>query len=100
MTLNPTTITFRLENLLDNPFNYKNNEKELLSIIKVLKELAKENKRNSGGKIVNIALVLDKITEKIAHSGKEKLQKSFRKNGGIWKLTMKEKQLLFTLKVI
>lgn len=101
MTLEPATITFRLDNLLSNPFNYKNNEKELLSIIKVLEELEKETKKISGTKkTVNITMVLKDIKEKIINSPQEKLAENFRKNGRVWKLTMKERQLLFTLKVI
>lgn len=45
MTLDTAAITFRLENLLNSLANYKNSEKELLSIIKVFEELNKEKKR-------------------------------------------------------
>src|SRR6185369_11996447 len=45
MTLDPATIKLRLDNLLSNLANYKSNEKELLSIIKVFEELNKEKKR-------------------------------------------------------
>ena len=45
MTLDPEAIAFRLENLLNNLTSYKNSEKELFSIIKVLEELNKEKKR-------------------------------------------------------
>jgi DNA polymerase III alpha subunit (gram-positive type) len=101
MTLNSAAITFRLENLLKNPYNYKNNEKELLSTIKVLEELEKERKRSViSRKSSNIAEVLENIKQKIAQSTTRSLQDNLRKNGKSWKFTMKEKQLLFTLKVI
>jgi len=92
MTLNPETINFRLEGLLANPLNYKNNEKELLSIIKVFEELNKEkrrlektvkNKDFSGSALekMNIDKILASIQEKINNSGDEGLIKSLRKNG-------------------
>jgi len=92
MTLNPETINFRLEGLLANPLNYKNNEKELLSIIKVFEELYKEkrrlektvkNKDFSGSALekMNIDKILASIQEKINNSGDENLIKSLRKNG-------------------
>ena len=92
MTLNPETINFRLEGLLDNPLNYKNNEKELLSIIKVFEELSKEKRRmertTKGKKIsgsalekMNIDKILESIRGKINNSGDEKLVESLRENG-------------------
>ena len=92
MTLNPETINFRLEGLLDNPLNYKNNEKELLSIIKVFEELSKEKRRmertTKGKKIpgsalekMNIDKILESIREKINNSGDKNLIESLRKNG-------------------
>ncbi|RHZ35175.1 hypothetical protein [endosymbiont GvMRE of Glomus versiforme] len=111
MTLDSDVITFRLDNLLSTLANYKNSEKELLSIIKVFEELNKEKKRIqriTKGKAVsqsvlekmNIEKVLESIQEKINNSGDKKLIDSLRKNGKIWKLTAKEKDLLFTLKVV
>lgn len=82
MTLNSAAITFRLENLLKNPYNYKNNEKELLSTIKVLEELEKERKRSTiSRKSSNITEVLENIKEKIAQSTNQNLQDNLRKNG-------------------
>jgi len=82
MTLNSSAITFRLENLLKNPYNYKNNEKELLSTIKVLEELEKERKRSViSRKSSNIAEVLENIKQKIAQSTTRSLQENLRKNG-------------------
>jgi len=92
MTLNPETINFRLEGLLDNPLNYKNNEKELLSIIKVFEELSKEKKRlektvknkkfsESALEKMDVDKILESIKEKINNSGDEDLIKSLQKNG-------------------
>jgi len=92
MTLKPETINFRLEGLLDNPLNYKNNEKELLSIIKVFEELSKEKRRMErtakGKKIsgsalekMNIDKILESIREKINNSEDKNLIESLRKNG-------------------
>ncbi|CAG8756401.1 26235_t:CDS:2 [Racocetra persica] len=82
MTLDPAAIIFRLESLLENPLNYKNNEKELLSIIRVLEELAKEKKRNSGQrKIVDLTTICENIKQKINNSSNEKLRENLRKNG-------------------
>jgi hypothetical protein len=84
MTLNPEAITFRLESLLDNPLNYKNNEKELLSIIKVLEELEKERKKGSERtKMTDISTLLENIKQKINNSPNEKLRESLRKNGKV-----------------
>jgi DNA polymerase III alpha subunit (gram-positive type) len=100
MTLDAETLTFRLENLLSNLSSYKSNEKELLSIIKVLEELSKEGKKGLiNKKMAKIEVVLKNIKQKITISN-EKLKESLRKNGKVWKLSMKEKQLLFTLKVM
>ena len=92
MTLNPETINFRLEGLLDNPLNYKNNEKELLSIIKVFEELNKEKRRlektvkskefsGSALEKMDIDKILTSIREKINNSEDKKLIESLRKNG-------------------
>jgi hypothetical protein len=92
MTLDPTTITFRLDSLLGSLANYKNSEKELLSIIKVFEELNKEKRRmeklSKSQKISGSALekmdidkILANIQEKINNSGDKKLVDSFRKNG-------------------
>ena len=92
MTLNPEAITFRLESLLSNLANYKNSEKELLSIIKVFEELNKEKKRmqkvvagkgNSEAiwKKMDIEKILISIQKKINESGDKKLIESLRKNG-------------------
>jgi len=94
MTLNPETINFRLEGLLTNPLNYKNSEKELLSIIKVFEELNKEKRRlertTKGKKIsgsalekMNIDKILETIQEKINNSGDEELKKNLHKNGRV-----------------
>jgi DNA polymerase III alpha subunit (gram-positive type) len=111
MTLNPATITFRLDGLLQSLNSYKNSEKELLSIIKVFEELNKEKRRmeklTKGQKSlenilekIDINKILANVREKINNSGDKKLIESLRKNGKTWKLTAKEKDLLFTLKVI
>jgi len=111
MTLDSVAITFRLDGLLGNLTNYKNSEKELLSIIKVFEELNKEKRRlertTKGKKIpgsalekMNIDKILETIQEKISSSGDEELKKNLHKNGRVWKLTAKEKHLLFTLKVV
>jgi len=92
MTLDPTTIAFRLDSLLGSLNNYKNSEKELLSIIKVFEELNKEKRRmeklNKGQKVLENVLekmdidkILKNIQEKINNSGDKKLLDSFRKNG-------------------
>ncbi|CAG8732090.1 3148_t:CDS:2, partial [Ambispora leptoticha] len=84
MTLDPVAIAFRLDNLLGSLTNYKNSEKELLSIIKVFEELNKEKKRmektTNGKKIPGSALekmdidkILASIQEKINNSGDQKL---------------------------
>jgi len=111
MTLDPAAIAFRLDNLLATLANYKNSEKELLSIIKVFEELNKEKRRMektlNGKKFPGSALekmdidkVLENVQEKINNSGNKKLIDSVWKNGRTWKLTAKEKDLLFTLKVV
>src|ERR1700731_2746137 len=100
MTLDPAAITFRLDNLLSTLANYKNSEKELLSIIKVFEELNKEKRRMEktvkGGKIsenglekMDIEKLLASIREKINNSGDKELIESLRKNGRTWKLTAK-----------
>ena len=93
MTLDPTAIAFRLDSLLGSLSNYKNSEKELLSIIKVFEELNKEKKRMekvtktqkkfSEGSLekLNIDKILASIQEKINNSGDKKLIESLRKNG-------------------
>src|SRR6185437_7068354 len=105
MSLNPTAIAFRLDNLLGSLTNYKNSEKELLSIIKVFEELNKEKRRmeklakgqktseNSLEKM-DIDKILASTQEKINNSGDKKLIESLQKNGKTWKLTVKEKHLL------
>ncbi|CAG8523373.1 25133_t:CDS:2 [Cetraspora pellucida] len=66
MTLQPHAIAFRLKNLSENPFNYKNSEKELVSIVRVLQELIKEGERRnpSNRKIAKISAVLENIKQK------------------------------------
>jgi len=92
MTLEPVAITFRLDNLVRNLNNYKNSEKELLSIIKVFEELNKEKRRMekttkgkkiSGGALekMNIDKILESIQEKINNSGDKNLIDNLRKNG-------------------
>ncbi|CFW93026.1 DNA polymerase III PolC [endosymbiont DhMRE of Dentiscutata heterogama] len=111
MTLDPVAITFRLNSLLGSLSSYKNSEKELLSIIKVFEELNKEKKRmekttrdlKSFGDTWNrmdITKILADVQEKINTSGGKKFVENLRKNGRTWKLTAKEKDLLFTLKVV
>jgi DNA polymerase III alpha subunit (gram-positive type) len=106
MTLDPEAITFRLDSLMNS--SNKNSEKELLSIIKVFEELNKEKKRleksNSNQKNalekMNIDKILVDIQNKIKNSGNEELVSNFIKSSRVWKLTAKEKDLLFTLKVV
>ncbi|MEG7978840.1 MAG: hypothetical protein NY202_02870 [Mollicutes bacterium UO1] len=91
MTLDPDAIKFRLDNLLSTLTNYKNSEKELLSIIKVFEELNKEKRRmekTMNGKKAGKALekmdidkVLDNVQEKINNLGDKELIDSVRKNG-------------------
>ena len=92
MTLDPVAIAFRLDSLLGSLANYKNSEKELLSIVKVFEELNKEKRRLEktvkGKKILGSALgrmnidqILESIQEKINNLGDEKLIESLRKNG-------------------
>lgn len=111
MTLDPAAIIFRLENLLGSLTNYKNSEKELLSIVKVLKELDKEKKRlqkiieeekfsRENWQKTDLEKILQDIQEKVTAIGDQKLITNFRKNGQSWRMTAKEKDLLFTLKVI
>ncbi|MCE8163344.1 MAG: hypothetical protein I3273_03355 [Candidatus Moeniiplasma glomeromycotorum] len=105
MTLNSDTILFRLDNLLDNLNTYKGNEKELFSIIKVLEELNKEKKRIQKTPSVNlpkleIEKILLNVHQKITNLKDPRLNQILRRNGYAWKLTAKEKGLLFTLKVI
>jgi DNA polymerase III alpha subunit (gram-positive type) len=84
MTLDPAAIIFRLESLLNTLNNYKNSEKELLSIIKVLEELEKEKKKiPTEKKITNIGGVLTNIKEKVNNSTNEKLRESLKKNGKV-----------------
>ena len=79
MTLDPTAFTFRLDNLLGSLNNYKNSEKELLSIIKVFEELNKEKRRmeklvkgqkNSENALVKMDInkILEGVQEKINNS--------------------------------
>jgi hypothetical protein len=93
MTLDKSAINFRLMNLLNSSTtsSYKNNEKELLSIIKVLEELNKEKKRiqrtnssqNTLGKI-DVEEILEDIQKEINNSAdKERLKDSLKKNGRI-----------------
>lgn len=106
MTLDPEAITFRLDSLMTS--SNKNSEKELLSIIKVFEELNKEKKRleksNSNQKNalekMNIDKILADIQSKIKNSGNEELINNLAKSNRVWKLTAKEKDLLFTLKVV
>src|SRR4051794_22168216 len=49
---------------------------------------------------MNLEKVLTNIQEKIKDLGNKKLIENLRKNGKIWKMSAKEKDLLFTLKVI
>jgi DNA polymerase III alpha subunit (gram-positive type) len=114
MTLNKDAVNFRLNSLLNSSTtsSYKYSERELLSIIKALEELNKENKRgqkkskekNSLQEIlrkIDIEEILGNIQKEINNSAdKERLKNSLKKNGRTWKLTAKEKGLLFTLKVI
>jgi hypothetical protein len=111
MTLNPTAINFRLDNLINSLTSYKSSEKELLSIIKVLEELNKEKKRlqkvveeekmsRENWEKMDFEKVLEDIRKKINDSGDKKLIETLRRNGRSWKSTAKEKDLLFTLKVI
>ena len=92
MTLDPAAATIRLEDLLSNLTVYKNSEKELFSIIKVLEELNKERKRMQktidGRKNfrevlekIDIEKILENIQEKINISGDKRLVESLRKNG-------------------
>jgi hypothetical protein len=92
MTLDPAAIAFRLDNLLATLANYKNSEKELLSIIKVFEELNKEKRRmektlngkkfpGSALEKMNIDKVLESVQEKINNSGDKKLIDSVWKNG-------------------
>ncbi|CAG8701204.1 17577_t:CDS:2 [Racocetra fulgida] len=66
MTLRPHAIAFRLKNLSENPLNYKNSEKELVSIIRVLQELIKEEERRtlSNQKIAAISSALENVKQK------------------------------------
>ncbi|WNE40946.1 MAG: DNA polymerase III PolC-type [Mycoplasmataceae bacterium] len=106
MTLDPKAITFRLDNLMTS--SNKNSEKELLSIIKVFEELNKEKKRLEKSKSnqknilekMNIDQILADIQNKIKKSGNEELINNLAKSSRVWKLTAKEKDLLFTLKVV
>src|ERR1700748_3032788 len=98
MTLDNSTINFHLENLLSSLSSYKSNEKELLSIIKVLEELSKdkrrmqkiisEEKKNSQGVLakLDIEKIIINIEEKITNSEHKKLSELLRKNGKIWKM--------------
>jgi len=92
MTLDSAAVTFRLEDLLSNLTVYKNSEKELFSVIKVLEELNKERKRmqktvegrkNFRGVLekIDIEKILENIQEKINISGDKRLVESLRKNG-------------------
>jgi hypothetical protein len=86
MTLDPIAITFRLSGLLDSLDNYKNSEKELLSIIKVFKELNKEKtgiKDSDALKKMNIDKILISVQEKINNSGNKKLIENLQKNSRI-----------------
>jgi len=111
MTLNPEAITFRLDSLLNSLTSYKSSEKELFSIIKVLEELNKEKKKlqklvveekfsQENWKEMDIDKILQDIQKKIENYDNKKLIDNLRKSTRVWKLTAKEKDLLFTLKVI
>jgi hypothetical protein len=105
MNLNPEAISFRLDNLLENISLYKNYQKDLFSIIKVLEELNKEIKKNkkmfpSFDDRLDIEKSILQIKQKISLSPDSKFREAFRKNGFSWKMSAKEKGLLFTLKVI
>ena len=49
---------------------------------------------------MDIEKILASIQKKITDSGDSKLMENLRKNGKTWKLSMKEKELLFTLRVV
>lgn len=106
MSLNYSIINFRLEKLLEEVENYKNNAKELLSIMIVLRELEKIRKKNLEKNIqlilekLNLEKILKNIRIKIFNSGNKSLIKNLEKNDKEWRLTTREKDLLFSLKVI
>jgi hypothetical protein len=93
MTLDKNAINFRLMNLLSSSTtsSYKNNEKELLSIIKVLEELNKEKKRikrtnslQNTLRRIDIEEILESIQKEINNfADKERLKDSLKKNGRI-----------------
>lgn len=135
MTLDPESINFRLEKLLESIGKAKNSEKELLSIIKVLQELIKGingNKENKSEYLVqkkaeisailqttkqNIVTQIENNAEQsknlllgklLPHLNLTEAEKKQVKNKinipsyslREWKLTAKEKELLYTLKII
>jgi ribonuclease HI len=95
MTLNKDAVNFRLNSLLNSSTasSYKNNERELLSIIKALEELNKENKRSQKNskeknplqeilRKIDIEEILRNIQKEINNSAdKERLKNSLKKNG-------------------
>jgi hypothetical protein len=87
MNLNPDTITFRINELLNNVSTYKNYQKDLVSIIKVLGEFNKEikkvqKKKDSEGdsfsseklKKMNLEKVLNDFEEKIKEAKNDNLK--------------------------
>jgi hypothetical protein len=91
MTLDPETITFRLDSLMTS--SNKNSEKELLSIIKVFEELNKEKKRleksknNQSSKSalekMDIDKILTDIQTKIKGSDNEELVDNLLKSSRV-----------------
>lgn len=104
MTLDSKAINFHLEQLLVG--TKKNDIKELISIIRVLEEIKKEKKRKTREETTNVwqkidvEQILENIYKKINQTAeKTAIEYNLQKNN-TWKLTHKEKELLFTIRII
>lgn len=108
MTWEPKTVNFRIEKLLESIGKTKNSEKELLSILKVLRELNKEITAQSKNmesqnknkylsqKKTEIDLILDQLKQKILTELETSLEDT-NENESPLNQTSKKRTLLTTL---
>lgn len=94
MTLNPEIIRLRLKILLETVKTYKNSAKEIVSIIKVLEKI------NTKNAIVGLEPVLLETYKQIEEKEKELNKRIIRNDRERFFLTQKEKDLLYSLKII
>ena len=95
MTLNPDVIYFRLKTLLETTEIYKTSIKEITSIIKVLKKL-----NTAKNAILGLDQVLLKFYQQLEELNQNSEKKIKIKENGFELLTYKERNLLFSLRII